>query len=103
MPLLRNAECCIINDDDFQSNAVLDTGIPDTAIGQLWGIEVNSGYQGLYFVSKGTFTAIAASPYLSGVKDTAGKINFYFEGGTLKAQNKLATTRYLYVKFEGLS
>ncbi len=102
MPLLTNAEYCVINDDNFLSNAVLETGIPVTAIGQLWGIEVNSGYQGLYFVSKGTFTAIAANPYLSGVKDTANKINFYFEDGTLKVQNKLATTRYLYVKFEGL-
>ncbi len=102
MPALTNAEQCIINDDNFLSNAILDTLIPDTAIGQLWAIEVNSGYQGLYFVAKGTFSAIAASPYLSGVKDTANKINFYFEGGSLKVQNKLATTRYLYVKFEGL-
>ncbi len=102
MPALENKEFCIINDDNFLNNAVLDTGITTAAIGQLWGIDVNSAYQGLYFVGKGTFTAIAASTFLSGVKDTAGKINFYFEGGTLKVQNKLGTTRYLYVKFEGL-
>jgi len=103
MPTLKNAEYCVINDDNVLNNAILDTGIPDSAIGLLWGCDVTSGNMGFYFVGKGQFTAIAASTYLSGTKDTANKINFYFEGGTLKIQNKIGSTRYLYVKFEGLA
>jgi len=102
MPLYENGPNCIINDGNVQPNTILDTGINAAAVGQLWGVDVNSGYQGMYLVGKGTILLVAADSHLSLIKDTANKINIYFESGALKIQNKLGSTRYLYVKFEGL-
>jgi len=102
MPILENGPGCIINDDNVQPNTILDTGITNAAVGQLWGVDVTSGYQGMYLIGKGTILQVAASTFLSMVKDTPNKINIYFNGGTLKIQNKLGSVRYLYVKFEGL-
>ena len=103
MPKYRNLEHCVINSDNVQPNAVINTEINDTAIGLLWGCEVNSGKMGFYFIMKGEIMPVKAAAQLSEVKDTAGKLNLYFEGGTLKFQNKLGSTLYLYVKFEALT
>ncbi len=101
MSLHANCNYCVINDDNVTTGKVLDTGISATATGLLCGLDINSGKMGLWFIAEGVVDPVKAGTYFAYVKDTASKLNLYFEGGTLRIQNNLGATLYLYVKFEG--
>lgn len=77
------------------------TDIGNLAFGLVKVFETSRQQFAFLVVVGGAVSIVVPNAFVSLVKDTAGKLNFYFEGGALRIQNKTAYDLHLYVDFDG--
>jgi hypothetical protein len=79
-------------------DAVFTSEIPDTRVGQLYVVTLDSGEAGLFLNDDGTMVKVAGNALFTITVTTDAKVNVYFASDVLKIENKAGSTKTATIK-----
>jgi hypothetical protein len=99
--LIEKAFLGVSEQREVEVNGVFLTGIKENC-GTLFIRDVTNSKVGIFRIEGTTIVSVSANAIYSITKDTASKLNAYWETGQFKVQNKTAAVVSLRVAFLGI-